>query len=66
MPHIAHMMIGVTNIFLELVSDYLCNFYSSLHKHKYTIYIYRLRLENEMVSLCYICVSHTPKATILT
>lgn len=62
--YIAYMIIGVTKIFLELVSDYLCNFYSSLHKHKYTIYIYRL--VNEMVSLYYMCIIHTPKVTILS
>lgn len=66
MSYIVCIIIVVTNIFLELVSHCLCNFYSSLHKHKYTIYVYRLQLVNEVVSLYYIGIIHTPKVTILT
>lgn len=62
--YVAYMIIGATKIVLELVLDHLCNFYSSLHKHKYTIYIYRL--VNETVSLYSMCIIHTPKVTILS
>ena len=41
--HITCTVVAVTSI-SEPVSDYPCNFYLSLHKHKYTVYIYRLQL----------------------